>query len=110
MRVIPDSPAPTTPALKRLREAAHQLEGVFLAQMFRAMRDAVPADTSAGGDSGREMFTSMLDDKLAETAADRMHNGLGDALYRQLSRRLTAATETSVAEPASKPGAVRADG
>jgi hypothetical protein len=30
----------------------------------------------------------MLDDELATRAADQLHRGLGEALYRQLSRRL----------------------
>jgi Rod binding domain-containing protein len=111
MRILPGAPAPLTPELQRLYDASHQFEGIFLAQMFRAMRDAVPSE-DATGDAGRELFTAMRDDTLAGAAAAHMHNGLGDALYRQLSRRLAAATETSVADPASRrdgtaPGAVR---
>ncbi|HYC33284.1 MAG TPA: rod-binding protein [Gemmatimonadales bacterium] len=75
-------------ARSRLRQAAHQLEGVFMAQLFQAMRATVPDSGDAGG--GQAMFTSMLDDELAARAADRMHRGLGEALYRQLSRRLPA--------------------
>ena len=69
----------------KLRKAAHQLEGVFLGHLFQAMRDSVPAGE---GGAGQEMFTSMLDDELATRAADQLHRGLGEALYRQLSRRL----------------------
>jgi flagellar protein FlgJ len=72
----------------RLRTAAHQLEGVFLSQLFKAMRNTVPNTGSGAGSEGRELFTSMLDDTLAERAAGRMTHGLGEALYRQLSRRL----------------------
>jgi len=59
-----------------------------MAQLFQAMRATVPDSGDAGG--GQAMFTSMLDDELAARAADRMHRGLGEALYRQLSRRLPA--------------------
>jgi Rod binding domain-containing protein len=89
--VIP-APAPNgTGALaaqrEKLRKAAHQLEGVFLGHLFQAMRDSVP---QGDGESslGQQMFTSILDDELATRAADQLHRGLGEALYRQLSRRL----------------------
>lgn len=75
----------------RLRTAAHQLEGVFLSQLFKAMRNTVPSGAAGPGSEGRELFTSMLDDQLAERAAERMTHGLGEALYRQLSRRLDQA-------------------
>ncbi|MGH7741976.1 MAG: rod-binding protein [Candidatus Eiseniibacteriota bacterium] len=34
------------------------------------------------------MFASMLDEKLADAASERMDHGISEALYRQLSRRL----------------------
>jgi Rod binding domain-containing protein len=93
--VDPTGPAPTTPAERgdadraRLRKAAHQLEGIFLGHLFQAMRESVPqSETDASG--GQAMFTAMLDDQLAARAADQLHRGLGEALYRQLSRRLAA--------------------
>ena len=71
----------------KLRKASHQLEGIFLAHLFQAMRETVPQAESPDA-AGREMFTSLLDDELASRAADQMHRGLGEALYRQLSRHL----------------------
>lgn len=70
----------------KLRKAAHQLEGVFISHLFQAMRESVPQNEDSS--MGQEMFTSMLDDQLASRAADQLHRGLGEALYRQLSRRL----------------------
>lgn len=70
----------------RLRQAAHQLEGVFLAQLFQAIRATVPEGEGAA--QGEAMFTAMLDDAVAARAADRLDRGLGEALYRQLARRL----------------------
>jgi flagellar protein FlgJ len=71
----------------KLRQASHQLEGIFLGQLFQAMRQTVP---QADGDASeaQQMFTSMLDDQLAAKAAERLQRGLGEALYRQLSRQL----------------------
>jgi Rod binding domain-containing protein len=75
------------------------LEGVFLSQLFKAMRDTVPAGESGPGSEGRELFTTMLDDTLAEQAAQRMTHGLGEALYRQLSRRLDQAEQGARVAP-----------
>lgn len=88
-----DRPPPPTPAEQhaRLRRAAHDLEAVFLGHLMQAMRATVPQDGEP--DPGRELFTAMLDDTIAREAAHRMERGLGEALYRQLSRRLPPPTE-----------------
>ncbi len=75
----------------RLRRPAHELEGVFLNQLFQAMRASVPRDGILEDAPGQEMFTSVLDEKLASEAAARSQRGVGEALFRQLSRRLAAA-------------------
>jgi flagellar protein FlgJ len=75
----------------RLRKAAAEVEGVFMQQMFKAMRETVPAGGMFDGGSGEEIFTGMLDEHIADVAASRQQNGLGDALYRQLATRLGAA-------------------
>lgn len=75
----------------KLKQAAHALEGVFLNQLFEAMRATVPHDSGTDG-AGGEMFQSMLDEKLAQSAAAKSVGGIGDALYRQLSRHLPPAT------------------
>jgi len=67
---------------------AHELEGVFLNQLFKAMRASVPQDGLIEANPGQELFTSLLDERLASQAAERMKGGLGDALYRQMARRL----------------------
>jgi flagellar protein FlgJ len=76
------------PERKRLRQASHQLEGVFFTQLLSAMRQTVQHDGILEQDSGQDMFTSMLDQKIADVSANRSTNGLGEHLYQQLSRRL----------------------
>jgi|GEM_PF-2323714 len=79
---------------ERLKQAAHDLEGVFLAQLFRAMRETVHEEEGVfGGSAEHDTFSSMFDDTIAQVAAQKLQGGLGDALYRQLSRHL--ADETS---------------
>jgi flagellar protein FlgJ len=80
--------APRPDAHAQLRRMAHQLEGVFLNQLFKAMRASVPEGGITEAAPGRELFTSLLDERLASQAAERMKGGLGDALYRQMARRL----------------------
>jgi flagellar protein FlgJ len=79
----------------RLHTAAKDLEGIFVNYLFHAMRESVPQDGVLEQSPGQEMFTGMLDEKLAELSAHRSHNGLGEALYRQMSRHLPAAPETA---------------
>ena len=80
--------SPNAAAHQKLRTLSKELEGVFLGQLFQAMRATVPENETMGGGAGQEMFTAMLDERMAHEAAQRMHGGIGDALYRQLSRRL----------------------
>ena len=71
-----------------LKRLAHELEGVFVNQLFQAMRATVPTSGPLGNDPGEELFTSMLDQSLAQEAARHLDHGIADALYRQLARRL----------------------
>ncbi len=84
------TPAPSDPAgeRSRLRQAAHDLEAVFVNELFKAMRATVPQDGLLAQDPGQELFTGMLDQRLAEAYGARARGGIGEALYRQLSRRL----------------------
>jgi flagellar protein FlgJ len=78
----------------KVKKLAHQLEGVFLNQLFQAMRASVPQDGAVDAAPGQEMFTQMFDEKMAQQAADHMSHGLGDALYRQLAARITPPGQT----------------
>jgi len=78
-------PPPASDA-ERLRATARQLEGVFVEQMFKAMRETVPDGGALSGGSGEEMFTGMLDQSLANEVPGRWSNGLAEALYRQLQK------------------------
>ena len=82
--------APGAPVAE-LRKASHALDGVFVNELFKAMRATVPQGGFLSEDPGHDLFTAMLDERLAQTYAERAEGGLGEALYRQLSRRLTDA-------------------
>lgn len=90
-RAALNAPAPAASARDdraALRRAAHQFEGVLLDQLFQAMRASVPEGGFLTRTEGEEMFTSMLDTRIAELAALRDTHGPGEALYRQMVRRL----------------------
>ncbi len=81
--------APAADPRVTLRKVSHEFEAAFLRQMLAAMRASVPHEDAGGRTNpGEDMFTSMLDDRLASVAAARSRGGLGDATYRQLSQRL----------------------
>ena len=73
----------------RLQRVARQLEGVFVQQLFKAMRDTVPQDGVVDGGSGEQMFTSMMDESLADQLPGQWHHGIGEGLLRQLRGALS---------------------
>ena len=77
----------------RLRKAAKQLEGVFVEQLFKAMRATVPENGITDGGSGEEMFTGMLDEHLATLTPGEWRSDLSEALYRQMRSRLPGAAD-----------------
>lgn len=82
-------PQPAGDPRAALRTASHEFEAAFLRQMLTAMRASVPHEDLTGANNpGEDMYTSMLDDRLASVAATRSHGGLGDAMYRQLATHL----------------------
>ena len=81
------TPAPL-PEHERLRRAARDLEGVFVEQMFKAMRESVPEGGVVDGGTGEEMFTALLDQKLSALVPTKWDRGLAEAVYGQLRGRV----------------------
>lgn len=82
----------------RLRKAAQDLEGLFVEQLFKAMRESVPEGGLIDGGSGEEMFTGLMDQHLAARVPAGWESGLGAALYRQLRG------DAAESSPATPPG------
>jgi peptidoglycan hydrolase FlgJ len=85
--------------LARLTQSAKQLEGVFVQQLFSAMRATVPQDGLVNGGGGEDMFSSMFDQKLADRVPQGWHGGLNDALVAQLKDRMTPPPGDHAAPP-----------
>lgn len=74
---------------KALKLAAKQFETVFMNMMLKSMRDATPQESVFDSEQTK-MFTSMLDQQLAQNMGNR-GVGLADIMVKQLSRQMTAA-------------------
>jgi flagellar protein FlgJ len=81
-------PDPRASQEDQLRGTAQSLQGVFVEQLFKAMRDTVPEDGLMSGGQGEDMFRSMMDQHVAELAPQQWNgpHSLGDAIVRQLSQ------------------------
>ena len=95
----PAASASPTPDELRLRKVAQQLEGVFVQQLFMAMRETVPHDGLTSGGAGEEMFQGMMDEHIATQLPDQWENGLAAAVYRQLRGSLNGAPVDATANP-----------
>ena len=60
-----------TPEEQRLRAVAKQLEGVFVQELFKAMRETVPKDGFTDGGAGESLFTGMMDERIAMHVPER---------------------------------------
>lgn len=84
----------------RLRRACAELEGVFLNELMKLMRETVPEGGVVSGGTAEEIFASLLDQHVAVSAAERMERGLGAALYRSFRPQ----TSTQAPPPGSGAG------
>ncbi len=74
----------------RLQQVVEQLQGVFVEQLFKAMRETVPTDGLTNGGAGEAMFSGMLDQHLADALPSQWDRGIGESLYRQLRPQVAA--------------------
>lgn len=95
--ITPPAPPPIAPATDRaLRETAKQLEGLFVQQLFKAMRETVPQqDGIVSANAGEDMFTGLMDQHLAAETPNQWEGGLAESVYRQLRGRVAATASPS---------------
>ena len=65
----------------QLREASKALEGVFIAQLYQAMRKTVGKPAYFHGGRAEEAFRGQLDQLLAEQMSQKGAGGLSDSMY-----------------------------
>ncbi|MBL8961382.1 MAG: rod-binding protein [Gemmatimonadetes bacterium] len=79
----PTTAVPPSADEQRLANAVRQLEGVFVEQLFKAMRETVPTDGLTSGGAGEEMFSSLMDQHLAALVPQEWPSTLADALVER---------------------------
>ena len=81
-----------------IRKAAGQFEALFMQQLLKSMRAAIPKSGMFDG-PGSEMYTGMLDSQLAQAMAGTP-GGLADMIARQMSRHLDSQQAAKAAQAA----------
>ncbi len=92
------SVAPVDPKAKelaRLTRTAKQFEGVFVQQLFKAMRETVPEDGLTSGGAGEDMFTGMLDQNLADKLPQQWKHGPAEAMVAHFRAQVTGQADRS---------------
>ncbi len=84
----PEGARRTSDALR----AASMLEGLFLRQLMKVMRETVPESALFGENMGHDIFTQMLDETIADQAATGEGIGLRQMLLDQLGGKIAHAT------------------
>lgn len=80
-----------------LKKSAEALEGLFVQQLFTAMRAGIPTDGLTERGPGEDLFNSMLDQTMAEDLATRSTGprDLSLSLFEALRDRLGPPADTS---------------
>jgi len=70
-----------------LRDACADFESLFLYKLMQTMRKTVPESGLIDGGLAEDIYTDMLDERIADMAATRGRGtGLGERLYFDLKR------------------------
>jgi len=117
---------PDSPQVReaRLKKATQDFEALFLAQMWKQMRQGVGKDGLLSSPQS-ESYISMFDQEMGVKMAEAGGIGLGDMLFRQLQTRLeraghgapplqplrapVASSSVAAPVPASSPGPAQPD-
>lgn len=83
---------------KKLKKACSDLEAIFVNMMFKQMRNTVQKSGLFDGGSAEDMFEDMLYEKYAEDVSEGQGTGLGDILFKQLSKSMKKESEDDNAE------------
>jgi flagellar protein FlgJ len=69
---------------EELKRVTQQFEALLLNMMIREMRETIPDATLFPDSMEKEIFTGMLDEKIAERFAERGGIGISRMLFDQL--------------------------
>lgn len=83
---------------KKLKKACNDLEAIFVNMMFKQMRNTIQKSGLTDGGTAEEMYEDMLFEKYAENISQGQGTGLGDLLFKQLSKRMKNESEENNAK------------
>lgn len=96
---IPPLPSPDTVRSSRvknqlfenrehsLKKAVTEFESLFIYQMLKIMREAIPSSGFLGNSREEKIYQSMLDQEVARNMASKGGIGLTEILLKQLTQR-----------------------
>lgn len=70
---------------KEMEKVARDFESVFINKLFESMRKAIPK-SGLFDSSALDMFQSMTDQEMAKQMSERKGMGVGEMVYKDLSR------------------------
>ncbi|MBI3791548.1 MAG: rod-binding protein [Gemmatimonadetes bacterium] len=70
-----------------LLETAKQLEGLFVRQLYQAMRATVPEDGALPAGAAADTFQQLMDEQVADRTPQQWQHGLAEAITREFTRR-----------------------
>ena len=72
---------------KELKIACQEFESIMLNMMYKSMKTTIIKSDLIEEEPGTEIFESMQDENLMETASKTGSLGLAESLYKQLSKQ-----------------------
>lgn len=89
-------PTPAQPSKEtlRLKKACKDFEAIFLSYMLKSMRKTVSKTGLLDSGLQGDIYQEMMDDEFCKAAANNGSTGVGEAVYRQLSKLADEQTET----------------
>lgn len=78
----------------KLREACDQFEAYFVQQLFKEMRKTIPQGGLFENSNERGIYEGMLDEEYSNVISKRSSTGISNALYKQLSPKISKLQET----------------
>ncbi|PHZ28961.1 MULTISPECIES: flagellar assembly peptidoglycan hydrolase FlgJ [Yersinia] len=82
-----------------IKEAAKQMEGMFIQMMLKSMRDASFKDGLLNSQQS-DMFTSMYDQQISQDIAQQSKMGFADLMVKQMGGEMPIIPNTPGAAPA----------
>lgn len=89
---------------RELRKACQEFEAIMLDMLYKQMKATVIKSNLIEADPGKEIFESMLDEKLMEQASKTGSLGLAESLYKQLSGQYGRQVAAAAADNTEKSG------